>query len=224
MGRLAVRAPVTAEAQHPICRPRFAVKEGMNKREVTVSAVAANLLALITGLLPALHLPGLFALVWGSEQLRQGLDGLFGFGNGQMTALILLFLPGIVVHELLHALGWICFGRADPSAIQFGGIWKALTPYAHCKVPLPAGAYRAGTFLPGLLMGIVPGLLGVLFGNFFLVAVGFLFTFTAGGDYLVLWLLRAVSPQTLVEDHPSKMGAYVFELGPETAEDDAEAS
>lgn len=190
----------------------------MNKREVTVSAVAANLLALVTGLLPALLFLALFALVWGSEQLRQGMAALFAFGNGQMTALILLFLPGIVVHELLHALGWIYFGRVDRSAIKFGVIWKALTPYAHCKVPLPASAYRAGTFLPGLLMGIVPGLLGVLFGNFFLVAVGFLFTFTAGGDYLVLWLLRAVSPQTPVEDHSTKVGAYVLEPAPETTE------
>jgi hypothetical protein len=183
----------------------------MNKREVTVSALAANLYALVTGLLPALLLPALYTLIWGSEQLRQGLDGLFSFDSGQMTALILIFIPGIVVHELLHALGWMRFGQVDRSAIKLGFQWKALAPYAHCKVPLPASAYRTGAFLPGLLMGIVPGLLGVFFGNFFLVAVGFLFTFTAGGDFLVLWLLRAVPPQTLVQDHPGKVGSYVFE-------------
>jgi hypothetical protein len=183
----------------------------MNRREVTVPVIAANVYGTLIGLAPALLLPMLFSAGWGGDRLREGLDGLFSFGSGQMTALILIFIPGIIVHELLHALGWMWFGKLGPESIKLGFYWKALTPYAHAKVPLPVTAYRRGAFLPGLLMGVVPGLLGVLLGNFFLVATGFLFTFTAGGDFLVLWLLRGVSPGALVEDHPSKAGSYVLE-------------
>jgi hypothetical protein len=183
----------------------------MNKREVTVPVIAANVYGTLIGLAPALLLPLLFFAVWGSERLREGLGGLFSFGSGQMTTLILIFIPGILVHELLHAFGWMWFGKLGRESVKLGFYWKALTPYAHAKVPLPVTAYRRGAFLPGLLMGFLPGLLGVLRGNFFLVALGFLFTFTAGGDFLVLWLLRGVSPVAMVEDHPSKAGSYVLE-------------
>ena len=33
----------------------------------------------------------------------------------------------------------------------------------------------------------------------------------AGGDWLVLWLLRGVSPGAFVEDHPTRAGCYVLE-------------
>jgi hypothetical protein len=172
--------------------------------------LAANVYALITGFVPALLWPVLMALLWGGERLQQGMDRLFDFGSGQMTALFVLFVPGIVVHELLHAAGWMWTGKLAREAIRFGVQWKTLTPYAHCTLPLPVSAYRAGTLLPGLVLGIVPGLLGALLGNFFLVALGFVFTAAAGGDFLILWLLRGVSPEAMIEDHPSKAGCYVL--------------
>lgn len=190
--------------------------ETTNRRELTVSMLAANAYALITGFLPALLLPALYALFWGSEGVQRGLDRLFDFEGGQMVLLLLLLIPGTVVHELLHAAGWIYFGKVGRDAIRFGFQWKTLTPYAHCRVPLPASAYRAGTLLPGLVLGVIPGLAGVLLGNFFLVVFGFVFTFAAGGDVLILWLLRGVSPQAMVEDHPTKAGCYVLEPGETT--------
>lgn len=187
--------------------------ETTNRREVTVSMLAANIYALVTGLLPALLLPALYALFWGSEGVQQGLDRLFDFEGGQTVLLFLLLIPGIIVHELLHAAGWIWSGKVDRNAIRFGFQWKTLTPYAHCTVPLRASAYRAGTLLPGLVLGLIPGLVGVLLDSFFLVVFGFVFTFAAGGDFLILWLLRGVSPDALVEDHPTKAGCYVLEPG-----------
>jgi hypothetical protein len=43
------------------------------------------------------------------------------------------------------------------------------------------------------------------------MAFGLLFTFAAGGDALVLWLLRGVAPHRLVEDHPTRAGCFVWE-------------
>lgn len=34
---------------------------------------------------------------------------------------------------------------------------------------------------------------------------------SAGGDWLILWLIRNVKAGSLVEDHPSKAGCYVLE-------------
>ena len=183
----------------------------MPRRELTVSMLAANVYALITGFLPALLLPLLFALFWGRDGSQRGIIRLFDIESAQVLWLLALLIAGIVLHELLHAVGWIYFGRIRLQDVRFGVQWKTLTPYAHCTVPIRASAYRAGTLLPGLLLGLIPGLAGVLLGSFFLVVLGFIFTFAAGGDFLILWLLRSVPPDTLVEDHPTKVGCYVLE-------------
>jgi hypothetical protein len=35
-------------------------------------------------------------------------------------------------------------------------------------------------------------------------------TAAAGGDWLILWLIRGVKAGSLVEDHPSNAGCYVL--------------
>lgn len=40
---------------------------------------------------------------------------------------------------------------------------------------------------------------------------GIIYTFAAGGDWIIRWLLHHVKPGTLVEDHLSRAGCYVIE-------------
>jgi hypothetical protein len=64
--------------------------------------------------------------------------------------------------------------------------------------------------MPGLLLGIAPSIAGVISGSAVLAAFGLLFTIAAGGDFLILWLLRGVHAGALVEDHPERAGCYVL--------------
>jgi hypothetical protein len=43
------------------------------------------------------------------------------------------------------------------------------------------------------------------------ICFGLLYTTAAGGDFLVLWILRNIKPNTLVEDHPTNAGCYIIE-------------
>jgi len=45
------------------------------------------------------------------------------------------------------------------------------------------------------------------------MAFGFLYTVAASGDFLILWLIRNIKPNTHVEDHPTNAGCYVIEQG-----------
>lgn len=98
--------------------------------------------------------------------------------------------------------------------MSFGINWRTLTPYAHIKVPITARAYRWGAFMPGLVLGLIPCLIAVLTGSGWLLVVGAVFILVAGGDFLVLWLLRGVPAGALVEDHPTAIGCRVVEPPP----------
>jgi len=179
-----------------------------HKRDLSISMGKAQLYSLLTPL-PAVIPLGLLYL-WRWELYLE-----VSFGELLLVYVIgaVLFCVGVVAHEYLHALTWRLLGRKPSSAIKFGVQWKALTPYAHCKEPLRARAYRWGAAMPGLVLGILPALAGVLTGNGWVMLFGIFFTLAAGGDAIILWLIRSVGPEQLVEDHPSKAGCYVLESG-----------
>jgi hypothetical protein len=163
--------------------------------------LAANLYGLFLGAIPALLLTLFFYFLWGWAPLASGLSIVFS-----LPALLLLLIAGTVAHELLHAVGWIVWGRKSWRVVRFGFAWRYLTPYAHCREPLPARAYRWGTVLPGLLLGVLPAIAALGSGSGVLAGLGFFFTLAAGGDFLILWLLRAVPAEAQVEDHPTRAG------------------
>lgn len=118
---------------------------------------------------------------------------------------------GIVVHEGLHGLGF-WWGGADGSAIEFGFSWEGLAPYAHCDAPLRCAPYRWAVLLPGLVLGGGPLVVGLGVGHWGITGFGAVMLAVAGGDLLILWLLRTVPRRAWVHDHPSQVGALVLGL------------
>jgi hypothetical protein len=176
------------------------------KRDLSVSPAAANVYSLATGLPPMLLLMSLFLARWGLVPL---FEALMEFGRP--LSILPALVVGTIVHELIHGLAWAYFAGKPWSAIHIGFQWKTFTPYAHCREPMDIRAYRLGGVMPGLVLGIIPAVIGILTGNGWLHWFGLLFTLAAGGDFLVLWLLRGVRPGQLVEDHPTRAGCYVLE-------------
>lgn len=177
------------------------------KTDLSISMTAANVFSILIVLPPVIVLAGLYLLRWWG-QLR---IGMFVGGLRDLLLFLAAFFAGIVVHELIHAVSWMVFGRQPRGAVQFGFDKNTLSPYAHCKEPLSANGYRLGTFMPGLIMGILPALAAVVTGSGWLLGFGLLFTLTAGGDFLILWLIRKVPGGRMVEDHPTRAGCYVIE-------------
>jgi len=123
---------------------------------------------------------------------------------------LVLLMVGILAHEAIHGLAWSFFGRLPLRRIRFGFQASTLTPYAHALDPLTARAYRIGAVLPALLLGGLPFLVGTIVGSTPPALFGMIFVFAAGGDLLILWLIRGVDPRALVQDHPSRAGCIVL--------------
>ncbi|CAN5766791.1 hypothetical protein BH23ACT11_BH23ACT11_14090 [soil metagenome] len=177
------------------------------RRDLSMSMGMANLYVLIiSGPVTAL-LALIYAAFWNA-------DSLFVLDSQAAWLVALgLVVVGVLVHEALHGLSAAYFSGKPLETIKFGFQLKTLTPYAHIREPILARAYRLGTAAPGVVLGLVPSVIGLISGSGSAMLFGLFFTFAAGGDALILWLIRGVRGDTLVEDHPTNAGCYVYEPG-----------
>lgn len=175
----------------------------------SVSLATANAVAL-AGALPVLAaLVAPFVAIWVWAALA---DGAVWWSDRPLL-LVGALVAGVLAHEALHALAWRASATLPPGSVRLGFNWKALTPYAHCSAPMPARAYRIGAAAPGVALGLLPVIAAWVTGSGALLVFGLVFTLAAGGDALILWLLRGVPPTVLVEDHPTRAGCLVRDEG-----------
>lgn len=176
-------------------------------RDLSISLERANVVAAV--LLPLLVVVciGSFWLLWGWGSLAEGASDVF------LTWLFLpAFLAAIVIHEALHAVGFLIAG-SPRSALHFGIDRSTLSPFAGCRVPVTVAAYRLAVVLPGLLLGVLPWVCGLATGTGWAVVWGTLMIVTAAGDGIILWIIRGLPRGTRVLDHPSRAGCQIVEDG-----------
>jgi len=182
------------------------IEKGFRRVELTVSIVGANIFAVV------LLFPLAIAGIWLFFKNGGTLEGRFS--PGAMALLFLLFLALIVVHELIHGLGWSLFAQRGFKDIEFGFMKQYLTPYCTCLVPLSKGQYIFGALLPCVTLGIVPMIGGILTGSLFWLALGIMMTDAAAGDILIVWKIlryRTKADQIVYIDHPTQAGGVIFE-------------
>jgi hypothetical protein len=127
-----------------------------------------------------------------------------------VLTIILVLALSLIGHELLHAVGFWLAGGVPLNRIKFGFSWQGFAPYAHCRDPLQTTAYRVSVVLPGLILGVLPGLVGVVLQQPLLLMWATLMLLAAGGDAAVLWAVRKVPSTAHVLDHPKKVGCQVL--------------
>lgn len=175
-------------------------------RDHSVSMGKANVLAIALMTPIAAALAVLFVARWGWPLLNRGIADFFS-----LRVAVPVIVVGIVVHELIHAIGWALASGRPLRAIAMGFQLRSLSPYAHPRDPMNVRDYRVGAAMPGLVLGILPAAVALAFGWPSLLVVGILFTIAAGGDALVLWLIRDVPGDKSVADHPTRAGCVVID-------------
>ena len=186
--------------------------ENYKKEKLTIDLVWANVFGILI-LIPIGLLFGLpFYFIWKPQlDIKQYLDstGPLGAGLGFLLIFGILIL-GIVLHELIHGIIWAKFAKEGFKSIKFGVLWEMLTPYCHCKEALNVRQYIIGAIAPAIILGIIPTIIAIITGNLGLLIFGMLFTMAAGGDFLIINLIRKESSSDLVQDHPSEAGCFIY--------------
>ena len=80
--------------------------------------------------------------------------------------------------------------------------------------PMGRLQYTAGALAPTLVLGILPGVCGVLCGSAWWLMLGVVMTLAGGGDLTILlklWRHRPAGRQVLYLDHPWQAGLVAFE-------------
>jgi Putative zincin peptidase len=178
----------------------------------SVSIPLANVLAGAVVVLFAVPMGWLYGRVT-QESILSVLDGDPGWGT--TAAVIAGILAGTYLHELIHMTSFRRIGKASKAGVGIGVHWKVLTPYAWCKEPISAAAYRWVAVLPGIVLGVIPFVVSLLVSEAWLAAWGVFFTLAASGDFLVLWLIRDLERATWIIDHTSRCGCAIVEGGVE---------
>ncbi|MBN1157991.1 MAG: DUF3267 domain-containing protein [Bacteroidales bacterium] len=197
----------------------MSVHNGSNQYEISLPLEKVYRIAII--LLPVVFLLYMipYLVFWGEPFLGKLVSftkGVFSRGGFLVLRPYLVrgtisIVAGIVLHELLHGLGWVFFARKRFRSLSFGFMMPELAPYAHCREPLPVYGYRIGILLPGILLGFLPAVYGIASGSFGWLCYGMLFTWAASGDFIMFWYIRDLSPKTMIRDHPEKLGCIVLE-------------
>ena len=182
------------------------IQNGYRRVELTVGIVKANVFAAL--LLIPLTVIGLGLYLLKNRKFS------FSFTTASFLAFVLVFLALIVIHELLHGLGWSFFAEHRFKDIEFGFMKQYLTPYCTCLVPLTKGQYIFGALLPCVALGVLPMIAGILMGSLPLLFLGIVMTDSAAGDIMIVWNIlryRSEAGKIVYMDHPTQAGGVIFE-------------
>ena len=181
-------------------------RQGYARHDKTISILMANVMAILLSI-PFIILFGVWFLAH-----NDCINFEFSFTK------YMLFLVGtilcIVVHEGLHGLTWGLCAPSKFKTIEFGFMVEKLTPYCTCGEPLKKMQYIFGTFMPCLVLGIIPCIVAVYINSLYLLFLGFLMIMGAGGDLTVILKMlfyKSSSTDIIIMDHPTECGFIVFE-------------
>ena len=175
---------------------------GYREKDVTISSGRAMVLGVACAL-PFVLLLGLwyrFALIERAHLLEVG--GIWFY-----LLFIAIIAVSVVIHELLHGVGWALSSGKGWGVVHFH--ISAIMPSCACRAALTRGQYIVGVLLPFLVLGagsvvflfLYPGTVSVL-----TMAVNFV---AAGADLLIA--LSMVSEKgALIVDHPTQAGFAAF--------------
>jgi len=178
------------------------------KEELTINIAKANLFGILI-LIPVGLVFGLpFYFLWRGEPST--FDIISGLKLNFIWISLVVFVIGVIAHELIHGIVWSIFAKRGFRSIKFGVVWKMLTPYCHCSEPLKVKHYIFGGITPAVILGIIPAIVALFTGSFALLIFGIVFTVAASGDFLIVRLLWKENPNDFAEDHPSEAGCFIY--------------
>ena len=184
-------------------------KEGYKERDLTISALKANILAFVT-IIPLILI---LSISYYFFSRNFNIDYIFITTSSFLFIVFLSFFILIIIHELIHALAFAIFSENHFKGVSFGFIWKTLTPYCTISKPLKKFQYIMGIGMPCFVLGVIPSIIAIALGNFLLLLFSFIQILGAGGDLLIIYLILANKNEkkdVLYYDHPTEIGVVLL--------------
>lgn len=118
----------------------------------------------------------------------------------------------IVIHEGLHALGFIILAKAPRDKVKFGFHKQYFTPYCACNDCLITKfGYISTLLLPSVILGIVTVIFLFFTNNIFWSIICGWVVASGSGDYYMAYLVSRYESHVKFMDHPKEPGFFVLE-------------
>ena len=160
-----------------------------------------------------------FLMFWISGMSVVGVDALLPwaieprFPLADLWKLIGGLSALFVIHEALHGLAAMAWGKIPFSSLHFGINVRLVAFYCHADRPMKVSAFRVFALLPlivttpaaALILSFDPAIWSVLL---------FCATFAGGaGDVMIYSRIRRYDNDTWIQDHPSEIGFHLLPAG-----------
>jgi len=169
--------------------------ENYEKVLIPVSILGASLYSIVLMIGFGALFGYIFHLIWGGL-----LNHLILSSPILFFILILLY---ILAHEGIHALFAGIFSTNGFKSIKLGiaGYKILFSPYCHCREVLTIKQFLIVSYMPTVILGIIPVIVALLVGRIDFLIIGILMIGGGGGD--ILYCLRLLK---------EKQDDYVYEL------------
>ena len=175
-----------------------AEKNQYKEKKKTISKTKA----MVMGTLYALPLVLLFGFIYRFLLIdRAHLIETSGFSF--YILFLVIIITSVIIHECLHGLGWLLFGRNGWNSIRFN--IHAMMPSCACNMPLSREKYLFGVLLPFVVLGccsvvfmfVYPGTVSVL---------AMIVNIIISGADIMIAVNVANEKNALIIDHPTEAG------------------
>ncbi len=130
-------------------------------------------------------------------------DSLLTFG---------MFIVGMFLHEGLHALSGIVFGKISPKDVKFGFDPRSGNMYTHFVSPMKARAYSLSLIMPCIITALIPIAVVTAFGGPILLGSVCLLFAGCTGDVVMFFSTLKCDKNALICDHPTALAYYLCYL------------
>ena len=126
--------------------------------------------------------------------------------------IVLLFIVAVIIlHEAIHAIGFILFAKVPLNKVKFGFHRQYYVPYCSAEGIMSKFGYIAALLLPNIVLGSI-GIISLYFTNNAIWSIFVAWLIASGsGDYYMLILVSKYNRYTRFIDHPSEPGFFVME-------------
>lgn len=123
---------------------------------------------------------------------------------------VLIFIAGVIIHELIHAIFFAFYAQNGFKSIKIGAVLKKGYAYCDCREIMHSNQFIVGLIMPMIILGIVPSIISIFIGSTGLLIFGIIFTGAGSGDILILSKIFKDRNSTWFENLPSISKWYVY--------------
>ena len=130
---------------------------------------------------------------------------------GGWPGVIVVVAASAVVHELIHALGWISLAKLPWRSVSVRRTLRVMGLVVCANTAMPVPAFRLSTLLPAVILGGGSVATGLVSGRGLLVLWGNFFLLECYSDLTVLLATARLPAAAKVREYPDQLGCAVTE-------------